>query len=340
MAPTKPVAEHKIDRTPEYERFIEELRAFHERRGTNFDPEPKMGNMNVDLLKLFNYIVENGGYDKVSEEKLMWRKMCEGLGLMRHNAPADAYTLKQIFYKQLAAYEIKTVHNKEPPPPEILEFTTAKGGSLLTRTLENFQARIKADKDESGDDGTPSRERRPEETPSSGRASRGLREAPAPRVIFHPDTNSTRQARHASGQQPGAVNSPAANSPAHGPTHSPHPHGNASMPVQASVHHHSSRDRTGSSLRESYSWTPPAGHEFFNQTVSQYQLAQPQQIPLRIVDTPNSNPELFARKQRLLRQGPTQAASNNAALIRAALPPGKALSSYHANVMGASIHAA
>src|SRR4051794_8153774 len=196
MAPTKPVAEHKIERTPEYEKFIEELRAFHADRGTTFDPEPKMGNTNVDLLQLFNYIVDHGGYDKVSEEKLMWRKMCEGLGLMRHNAPADAYTLKQIFYRQLAAYEIKTEHGKEPPPPEILEFTTAKGGSLLTRTLENFQARVKAaDKEESGDDGTPSRDRRAEETPTSSRASRGLREAPAPRVIFHPETNPPRPTR-------------------------------------------------------------------------------------------------------------------------------------------------
>ncbi|KAJ4417957.1 hypothetical protein N0V85_001634 [Neurospora sp. IMI 360204] len=241
MAPPKPqlMPEHTVDRTPEYEKFIEDLRVFHEKRGTNFDPEPKMGNLTVDLLKLFKHIVEHGGYDKVSDEKLMWRKMCEGLGLMRHNAPADAYTLKQIFYKNLAAYEIKTVHNKEPPPPEILEFTTAKGGSLLTRTLENFTARsLKGDKEDSGDDGTPSRERSTVDTPNSARASRGLREAPAPRS---------------------------------------------------------------------------------------YQPAPLQPLQLRIVDTPTSNPELFNKRRRLLRQpGPSGApgAPSTSALVRAALPPG------------------
>ena len=325
MGPPKPEAEHhKINRTPEYEKFIEDLRIFHEKRGTPFDPEPKMGNTNVDLLQLFNFIVENGGYDKVSEEKLMWRKMCDGLGLMRHNAPADAYTLKQIFYKQLAAYEIKTVHKKEPPPPEILEFTTAKGGSLLTRTLENFQARVKAaDKDESGDDGTPSRERRADETPSSARASRGLREAPAPRVIFHPDTNSTRQSRHASGQQPGTTGTPAANSPAHTPSHTSHPHGNMHHQANTPSHHSTSRDRGGNS-RESYNWPgPSANQDLVNPTVNQFQLPGLQQMALRIVDTPTSNPDHFARKQRLLKQRPAQTAPGNAQIIRAAMPQGK-----------------
>ena len=42
-----------------------------------------------------------------------------------------------------SAYEISTHHKKEPPPKEILEDVTAKGGDLLTRTLENFQPRAK-----------------------------------------------------------------------------------------------------------------------------------------------------------------------------------------------------
>ncbi|KAK3941682.1 hypothetical protein QBC46DRAFT_99046 [Diplogelasinospora grovesii] len=314
MAPPKPTAEHTVDRTPEYEKFIEDLRAFHEKRGTNFDPEPKMGTMTVDLLQLFNHIVEHGGYDKVSDEKLMWRKMCENLGLMRHNAPADAYTLKQIFYKQLAAYEIKTIHKKEPPPPEILEFTTAKGGSLLTRTLENFQAKGKADKDESGDDGTPSRERRPEETPnSSGRASRGLREAPAPRIIFHPDTNSSRQTRHASGPQ--STPSSSHTSQGHPQPGHPHSHGNTPVPVHSSPHPHPGRGGA------SHGFNPP-GLDLANPFVSTYQPTPHQPMQLRIVDTPTSNPELFARKQRLLRQSVAAPISGTSALLRAAIPPG------------------
>jgi chromatin structure-remodeling complex subunit RSC9 len=312
MAPTKPAVEHTVDRTPEYEKFIEELRVFHEKRGTNFDPEPKMGNFTVDLLKLFKYIVDHGGYDKVSDEKLMWRKMCEGLGLMRHNAPADAYTLKQIFYKNLAAYEIKTIHNKEPPPPEILEFTTAKGGSLLTRTLETFQARTKADREGSTEDGTPSRERRAEETPTSGRASRGLREAPAPRVIFHPDTNSSRQTRHASGQQSGASGSAAHSQPQPQTQQTSQPHTGTPVGMHQS---HSHPGRGGAAL----SYNPP---DMSNPLVNSYQLQHPVQVPLRIVDTPSSNPDLFARRQRLARH-PAPPAPNPGALVRASVPPGK-----------------
>lgn len=312
MAPTKPPVEHTVDRTPEYEKFIEELRVFHEKRGTNFDPEPKMGNITVDLRKLFEYIVQHGGYDKVSDEKLMWRKMCEGLGLMRHNAPADAYTLKQIFYKNLAAYEIKTVHNKEPPPPEILEFTTAKGGSLLTRTLETFQAKAaKAEREGSTEDGTPSRERRVEETPTSGRASRGLREAPAPRVIFHPDTASTRPTRHASGQHGLSSGSTPHSQSQTQPHNNSHSHGNTPIPM-----HQSHPSRGGAS----HFYIPP-GPDALNPLVQTYQPPPPQQVPLRIVDTPASNPDLFARKQRLLRKPPV-AAPNPGALIRASIPPG------------------
>ncbi|KAH6618115.1 hypothetical protein B0J18DRAFT_271769 [Chaetomium sp. MPI-SDFR-AT-0129] len=311
MAPPKPTVEHTIDRTPEYEKFIEELRDFHEKRGTTLDPEPKMGNFTVDLLKLFNYIVEHGGYDKVSDEKLMWRKMCEGLGLMRHNAPADAYTLKQIFYKNLAAYEIKTVHNKEPPPPEILEFTTAKGGSLLTRTLETFHARAKADREGSNEDGTPSRERRPEETPTSARASRGLREAPAPRVIFHPDTSSSRPTRHASGQQSGASGS-AAQTPSQSQQN---PQSQSGTPIAMHQSHQQS-NRGAPAL----GYNPP-GPDMTNPLVQSYQPQPPQQLPLRVVDTPSSNPDLFAKKQRLLHQ-PAAPTHNAAALVRASLPPG------------------
>jgi hypothetical protein len=38
------------------------------------------------------------------------------------------------------AYEISTYWREKPPPPEILENLTAKGGDLRNRTLENFHA--------------------------------------------------------------------------------------------------------------------------------------------------------------------------------------------------------
>lgn len=202
---------HTIDRTPEYEEFMARLKAYHEKRGTTLDPEPKVSNINIDLYKTFNLIVANGGYDKVTEEKLLWRKMREKLGIPTTNEPSTAYQLKEKYYKNLAAFEISTIHGKEPPPKDILEDVTAKGGSLLTRTRENFrggkyESSMAGDSAASGDDATatPSRDRTaPETTPTSAslRASRGLREAPPQRVIFQPDTGPARATRQSSATQ-------------------------------------------------------------------------------------------------------------------------------------------
>ena len=73
MAPPR-TREPSIDYTPEYNEFITKLTAYHQKRGTHFDPEPRVGAKHVDLLALFNAVVERGGYDKVSDEKLAWRK--------------------------------------------------------------------------------------------------------------------------------------------------------------------------------------------------------------------------------------------------------------------------
>ncbi|KAK7742288.1 Chromatin structure-remodeling complex protein rsc9 [Cytospora paraplurivora] len=198
MAPTDRVPEHFIDRTPEYEDFIAKLREFHTNRGTRFDPEPKINATHVDLYKLFNCVVEHGGYDKVSEKKLTWREILSKLGIYSHNPAAASFTLKTLYYKNLAAYEIRTVYNKTPPPPEILEDLSARGSGILTRTLEGFTPKNRRSStaqnspQPSGDDGTPARDSKPEDTPSSGRAARGLRQAPPQRVIFQPDTGPTR----------------------------------------------------------------------------------------------------------------------------------------------------
>ncbi|KAH8897077.1 hypothetical protein GQ53DRAFT_679690 [Thozetella sp. PMI_491] len=303
MAPPK-TQEHIVDRTPEYDEFINNLKLFHEKRGTNFDPEPKMGNIIVDLLKLFNYVVEQGGYDKVSEEKLMWRKVCETLNLMRTSAPADAYSLKQIFYKNLAAYEIKTIHNKEPPPPEILEFTTAKGGGLLTRTLENYAGKSKLtghrDSEASGDDGTPARDRPGgSDTPGSGRAARGLREAPPQRVIFQPDT-STRSTRHASNQHsnsnthtPTQASHHPSNSHHHHQPHPPHPHTPGPM---ATGHPYQQPIRGASHIYN------PQEADLQVQSIMSWDSQRSDPLQLGIADTPSSNPQLFASRQRALRR--------------------------------------
>jgi chromatin structure-remodeling complex subunit RSC9 len=61
------------------------------------------------------------------------------------------------------AYEISTFHKKEPPPKEILEDVTAKGGDLLNRTLENFTPRISREAENlvNGDDDSDMEQRTP-----------------------------------------------------------------------------------------------------------------------------------------------------------------------------------
>jgi chromatin structure-remodeling complex subunit RSC9 len=176
-----------IEYTPEYNDFIEKLAEYHDKRGTEFVREPRVGSRAIDLLKLYKMVIERGGYDKVSDEKLAWRKLGQDFNLGTLNLPALAFSLKTVYYKNLAAYEISTIHGKEPPPKEILEHQTAKGGALLTRTMENYSMSKSVPNDQSevsGDDGTPARGERngSEETPGSGgRVTRGLRQAPPQR---------------------------------------------------------------------------------------------------------------------------------------------------------------
>lgn len=275
---------HTIDRTPEYEEFMTKLKDYHEERGTVLDAEPKVGVIHLDLFKVFNHIVASGGYDKVSEEKLAWRRMAAELGLHSNNEASTAFALKEKFYKNLAAYEIKTVHGQEPPPKEILEDVTAKGANLLSRTMENFRGKREStmgggnDSAASGDDGTPVRER-PPDAASSARASRGLREAPQQRVLFQPDTGTSRSTRQAAAQQAAALSSPAGVAHAGTPQH----HGMHNMPPGA----HNTR---GPSIVNQSNVAENMSH-----IVTAYQPRQLKPLQLRAVATPSNAPNEFQR---------------------------------------------
>ncbi|KAI6781886.1 uncharacterized protein J7T54_005096 [Emericellopsis cladophorae] len=275
---------HMIDRTPEYEDFMRRLRDFHIERGTALDSEPKVGSTHLDLFKVFNHVVAQGGYDKISEEKLAWRRIAHELGIHSHNEASTAFALKEKFYKNLAAFEIRTVHNQEPPPKDILEDVTAKGAGLLTRTRENFkgirQSAVGAsgpDSAASGDDGTPTRERPVIDAGGSARASRGLREAPAQRVIFQPDTGPSRTRAAAAQQVPNHTNSP-----------------NMSQHTPGIVGQHGQR---GPSL-----FHRPATVENMASQVEVYQPRHIKALSLRPVHTPSSAPDNFLKTKRQQRQ--------------------------------------
>lgn len=293
---------HIIDRSPEYEEFMANLRDYHTKRGTVLDPEPKVGLTHLDLFKVFKHIVASGGYDKVSEEKLAWRRMASELGLFSNNEASTAFALKEKFYKNLAAYEISTVHGKEPPPKEILEDVTAKGASLLSRTRENFRGKREsnvgaADSAASGDDGTPVRERPVVDAAASARASRGLREAPPQRVIFQPDTGSSRSTRQSSNQQqqsqPQASQTQAqqqqstAHSASPAQNHTPQAmHIPNNLPLQHSGHH----GMRGPSIMHH-----PPNTENTSHMVASYLPKQLKPLQLRAVATPSSAPTEFLK---------------------------------------------
>jgi chromatin structure-remodeling complex subunit RSC9 len=128
------------------------------------------------------------------------------------------------------AYEISTVHKRTPPPKEILEDVSAKGGDLLNRTVDNFfppssreTERLRNGEDDSMDDDsdgdakkTPRDDKMDLDEPGSlGRSTRcmlhtapdavpllttppALRTAPPQRVLFQPEGN-TRQTRQSAG---------------------------------------------------------------------------------------------------------------------------------------------
>lgn len=295
MAPPR-AREPSIDYTPEYNEFIAKLTAYHQKRGTHFDSEPRVGAKHVDLLALFNAVVERGGYDKVSDEKLAWRKLGQDFNLGTNNLPALAFSLKSAYYRNLAAFEISTIHGKEPPPKEILEDVTAKGGGLLTRTLANYRPSGRREtgglgiEDGSEEDGTPVRDMAgSEETPGSGgRVTRGLRQAPPQRVLFQPDTLPSRHTRHAA------------------PTASTTPQ----QPRGAST-----------------SYNPSSNPENMSQAVANYEPRPQMPLTLRPVLTPANNPAEFARRQRALREvaAANAGAAKPAASQRMMLPGSKYL---------------
>jgi chromatin structure-remodeling complex subunit RSC9 len=156
---------------------------------TVLESAPKVGSVNLNLHKLYERVCEEGGYDKVSDtrgNKLAWRRIA--IDFLPHNANIItlAFQVKTAYYKNLAAYEISTFHKQDPPPKEILEDLTAKGGDLLNRNLENYQRRARKEvEDLNGNESASDEDRMDlDDTPNARITRAGLRQAPPQRVLF------------------------------------------------------------------------------------------------------------------------------------------------------------
>ncbi|KAI1806315.1 hypothetical protein F4811DRAFT_159519 [Daldinia bambusicola] len=321
----KDVYVHEIDRTPEYVEFIQKLTAFHEKRGTSFEPEPRLptmhGHVNVDLLKLYKAVISKGGYDELNKVQKAWGALAAELGMHHTDSKGTgqlSFQLKQDFYRYLAAYWIHDQHGREPPPKEILEQQScaSKFGPVLTRTVENF----KHSASRSGME-TPTRdERQSEGTPVSGnRASGRLREAPPQRVPFQPETGPSRQPRQASSHHatPTAANTTTINT-GHGSNLSHVQHPNHHMPQ----HHNPNNplhviQAQQAAVRGASSAFTPTNPETASRLVELFEPRPPISVPLRPVSTPANNPE-FVKRQRQLRAAP--GAPDTQLPVRPAIP--------------------
>ncbi|KAF2153151.1 hypothetical protein K461DRAFT_320851 [Myriangium duriaei CBS 260.36] len=261
--------ESSIEHTPEYDEFIAKLTEYHEKRGTYFEAEPKVGSRHINLLELYERILGEGGYDLVSDTKqrpLMWRKFAEEfIGKGPHIA-AQAFQVKSCYYKNLAAYEISEHWKEDPPPKEILEDLTAKGGNIRGRTLDTFErpGNRETEKLANGDDSdvdedssTPKAEKTEvDDTVTTGRSSRGLRQAPPQRVLFQPEVQSSRQRPSTANQ---ASPSPGMSALSH-----------LSHPAMSTT----------------------------NTTLANYEPRQQYPLTLKPVTTPSNNPEYYRLKRK------------------------------------------
>jgi chromatin structure-remodeling complex subunit RSC9 len=72
---------------------------------THLDAEPKIGSRHISLLRLYKRVVEEGGYDKVSDtkgNKLAWRRIAGEFLPGSSNLTTQAFIVKSIYYKNLA----------------------------------------------------------------------------------------------------------------------------------------------------------------------------------------------------------------------------------------------
>jgi len=291
---------HEIERTPEYEDFIQKLSAFHEKRGTAFEPEPRLptmhGHVHVDLLQLYRAVIDKGGYDEISKIQKAWGQLANELGMHFDDNKGMgqlSFQLKQDFYRYLAAYWLQDQHGIDPPPKEILEQVScaSKYGPVLTRSLETFKHHARS----SEETPTKEKEERPaESTPlSTNRASGRLREAPAQRVPFQPETGPTRPPRQSSSSS----STSASVQQNHGVnvSHSQGSHHSSTNPL------HIVQQQQAALRAASAHYVPPQS-ETASRLSEAFEPRMPITVPLRPVATPSTNPAEFARRNQHLQR--------------------------------------
>ncbi|KAJ3300363.1 hypothetical protein HK104_001326 [Borealophlyctis nickersoniae] len=102
--------EDAIQRTPEYEQFMAQLDAFHRQQGTSLTKEPVLGGKKLDLFRIYKWVQEAGGYEKVTQER-GWKKVTTPFDLPP-TCTNSAYVVKQLYQRYLYNWEQVHVHGK------------------------------------------------------------------------------------------------------------------------------------------------------------------------------------------------------------------------------------
>lgn len=108
-----------IERTPEYYAFMQNLEQFHSRRGTHLLKEPIHGGQSLDLLRIYKYVLEAGGYAEVTRQRL-WKQISVPFGFP-DTTTNSAYVFKQTYIASLLAFEFEDYWKRPAPPPRDIE---------------------------------------------------------------------------------------------------------------------------------------------------------------------------------------------------------------------------
>ena len=124
-----------------------------------------------------------------------WKHKCSGIclctkdNILQKSRVSITYLNCHLSLTKYRAYEIKRLWKRDPPPVEILEKLTAKGGDILSRTMENFQPPrsnvANGESDSGGEEArTPKDEKMDTDEPGSGAGGRSSRGEQLPSTAF------------------------------------------------------------------------------------------------------------------------------------------------------------
>ncbi|CAO3691731.1 unnamed protein product [Rhizopus microsporus] len=88
-----------IERTPEYVKFMKDLKEFHDKKGTVLQAEPVLGGKKLNLLRIYKTVMEAGGYEKVTLN-CGWKQVGDPFNFPS-TCTNSAYILKAVYTKYL-----------------------------------------------------------------------------------------------------------------------------------------------------------------------------------------------------------------------------------------------